>query len=328
MNESEEKLLKQFSDLKGALAKWGELVDKTLMDILDEVLVKEHRIKIEPSFRIKTDQSFLSKALWRKKEYINPILEIEDKIGTRVVMLSSSDLKESENLILSFKGWSVKQTKSIDANIEELPESFSYQSLHYVVNPLTTDIRFNDTDVNLLTCEIQIRTLLQHAYAEMSHDSAYKGPYKNDKGIIRHLAKSMALMEATDDYFCSIFDMMSDNTRFFSNYLSDLSRYFAKFDAEFKKDQLDLNLTDEIFSLLSLKKIGIDQIDEFITKREKELKSVIGKPDNGAIFGQPISILASYYFFNHKSWLKKEWPLNNESLKSIYKAYNTSFGKY
>ena len=69
---------------------------------------------------------------------------------------------------------------------------------------------FDNSVKPYLTCEIQIRTLLQHAFAEVSHDSTYKGPYKNDKGILRHLAKSMALMEATDDYFCNIFSLTSD----------------------------------------------------------------------------------------------------------------------
>ena len=51
-------------------------------------------------------------------------------------------------------------------------------------------------------CEVQIRTLLQHAHAELTHDAIYKSK-KTIKPIVhRTVAKCMALIETTDDFFC------------------------------------------------------------------------------------------------------------------------------
>ena len=55
-----------------------------------------------------------------------------------------------------------------------------------------------------IPCEIQIRTLLQHAYSELTHDTIYKPNVRATPAVKRTAAKSMALIEATSDYFSSV----------------------------------------------------------------------------------------------------------------------------
>ena len=50
-------------------------------------------------------------------------------------------------------------------------------------------------------CEIQIKTILQHAYSELTHDTIYKPKVDATPKMRRTAAKSMALIEATNDYF-------------------------------------------------------------------------------------------------------------------------------
>lgn len=321
----ESQVLTNFNAIKADLNSWGKEVDETLMNILNDSFVSQYKVKIAPKFRMKDDKSYLSKALWRKKSYTNPILDIEDKIGTRIVMLTTKDVIDSSKVLSSYNGWTIKLTKDMNQIIEENPELFSYQSIHFVVSPL--DSRKGDftTAVENLTCEIQIRTLLQHSYAEVSHDSTYKGPYKNDSGIIRHLSKSMALMEATDDYFCNIFDLMNDESRFYNNYTNELIRLYNDLLASnFQKNDVDIELFDCIYSILEKKQIGIDQIEEFIEKHKTEITSAM-LAKNGLLFIQPIFLLVAYYFFEHRTFLVDEWTLNNEHLRSVFKVFNTSY---
>lgn len=211
MNELEEKILQEFNSIKLELQVWGDLVDnKYLIDQILKDMINDKLIKILPSFRLKDDKSYLFKALYREKLYTNPIENIEDKIGTRIVVLKSDDIKVIQEKILVASFWESTLTKDIDQEIEDKPNIFDYQSSHIVVKPLSSDKNFKSGMVNSLSCEIQIRTLLQHAFAEVSHDSTYKGPYRSDKKILRQLAKAMALMEATDDYFCNVYEKMSD----------------------------------------------------------------------------------------------------------------------
>ena len=208
MNSKEEKILSSFSEIEAKLENWGTFVDTKLMEVLSD-FIETCIVKIPPRHRVKDKISFLYKALYRKKTYENPILDIEDKIGTRVVVLKSSDVDDVAEKIAESSFWISKTTRDIRREIEDSPKLFDYQSVHIVVSPTNETADYPDEIKPLLTCEIQIRTLLQHAFAEISHDSTYKGPYKNDREIIRSLSKSMALMEATDDYFCNIFGITS-----------------------------------------------------------------------------------------------------------------------
>jgi ppGpp synthetase/RelA/SpoT-type nucleotidyltranferase len=327
MNNREQEILEQFISIKPHLKRWGETVDTTLIEQIMQDMIGEHLIKIYPSYRIKDDRSYLFKALYRKKNYPKPIENIEDKIGTRIVVLKSDDIKIVQQRILDYNLWVSKLTKNIDQEIEDKPNIFDYQSSHIVVRPLDNDNNFPPELINSLTCEIQIRTLLQHAFAEVSHDSTYKGPYKNDKEILRRLAKAMALMEATDDYFCGIFDMMSDEKRHYALYLKEMINLFKQFNNTFDNSELNLFITDSIFDLLEIESIPIQELEFFTTKYHKDLTKYI-KPQNGLLFQQPTIILTLYYFYNKRTFLRDNWTLNNEVLKSIYKTTGTAYDNY
>lgn len=326
MNNKEEEILHEFNGLKEDLEKWGKVVDEELVSLIDNLGMSQ-MLKIPPSFRLKSDKSYIDKALYRKKEYENPLLETEDKIGTRVVLLKTKDVSEVSNAILNSSFWNSKETKSITEQIESKPTIFDYQSQHIVVHPIK-DSGFDNQKIDLLTCEIQIRTLLQHAFAEVSHDSTYKGPFKNDKELIRHLSKSMALMEATDDYFCSIFEMLSDEKRVYANFLNELIRiYKEEFDGSFEKENLSFELTESFLSLIDLKPIEISDLEKFIIKKKLDLSRAF-KPKNGMLFNQPISILISYYLFEHSSFLEKEWPINERAYRNYLNNFGISSGDF
>lgn len=327
MNSREEEIFSQFESLKPELKNWGEMVDGILIDTIMKDMINEHLIKILPSYRLKDDKSYLFKALYRKKNYRNPIENIEDKIGTRIVVLKSDDIKIVQQRILEFKGWQSKLTKNIDQEIEDKPNIFDYQSSHIVVSPTTDNEYFSAEISNSLTCEIQIRTLLQHAFAEVSHDSTYKGPYKNDKEILRRLAKAMALMEATDDYFCNIFSIMSDEKRHYALYLKELIKLFKQFNNQFDYSELNHFVTDNIFDLLELQNVPIQDLEGFTTKHQSDLKKYI-QPKSGLLFQQPTIILALYYFTYHRTFLRDNWTLKNDVLKSLFKVTGTAYEDY
>jgi putative GTP pyrophosphokinase len=319
MNDLENSVLDQFNELKEHLKKWGDFVDKEIVKLLTENSLNGE-IKIFPDFRLKTDRSFLSKALWRDKNYKNPVLEIEDKVGTRVVLLKSSDIEPVAKVFLNGKNWLCKVTKNLKESIEGQPTQFHYQSMHVVVSPIKENNIFDEKLMLLLTCEIQIRTLLQHAFAEISHDSTYKGPYKNDVDIIRSLSKSMALMEATDDYFIHIFELMADITRKFRGYINELTKLYVKFNPDYDKKDLDIPLTDTLFELLSKKDIPVSDIEELTKKKNDDIRDAIENRQSH-LFGQPVSLLVYYYLFNYPAFLKDNWPLSNEARKLAFEGF-------
>lgn len=324
MTDKEEKLLAEYRSIKSSLEEWGKYVDNTLeKSILNDSRVVDF-VKLLSRHRLKDEKSFLYKAFYRKKVYQNPLLEIEDKIGTRVVLLKSDEIELVSKLILECKDWNAKISKHLRSEVEDQPKIFDYQSMHIIVSPNDT---YEHDNKKVLTCEIQIRTLLQHAFAEVSHDSTYKGPYKNDAEIIRHLAKSMALMEATDDYFARIFSLMADEKREYTVYIKELAKIFKQFCPGFENSHLNFDVTERIFELLALKNVSLVDLEAFVEKRKKDFERAI-KPQNGLLFQQPISILIGYYIIMHQEFLRNNWPLNKESLMQVYKGFNISFARY
>lgn len=323
----EEHIISEFNLLKPDLLEWGKYVDSKLIELIKSIDPSEYILKIKPSFRIKSDDSYLEKALYRKKSYTNPVIDIEDKIGTRVVLLKSTDVEDISNIILDSTFWNSKVTKSRNDEIEDKPTIFDYQSQHIVVWP-KEDSNYEKTKISSLTCEIQIRTLLQHAFAEVSHDSTYKGPYKNDAEIIRQLSKSMALMEATDDYFCRIFDLMKDESRKYSNYLKELNRIYIN---EIKPGPslftINYELSDSLISLIDVVEVPISNLESFVSKHLSELKALVSR-NNHLFLTQPIFILLYYLLVNHRTILEQNWPLNLQSLNDFKNILGFSSSDY
>ena len=327
MLDSENRILEDYKALTPDLHKWGAYVDCVLKKELMSRFEDKNAIQIPPSYRLKDEKSFLYKALYRRKSYVNPLLDIEDKVGTRVVVLKSLDIQLAYDLICKSDAWESKTTKSIDQVVEDDPKKFDYQSLHMVVSPKDDNSDYDKAIRPLLTCEIQIRTLLQHAFAEISHDSSYKGPYKNDKDVIRRLSKSMALMEATDDYFCDIFDLMRSEERIYRNYMNDLRFLYMELNASFKDSDVDFFITDAVFELLDLILINQSDLSVYVEKEKDKLIKIIRK-NHEVFFSQPVFILANYYFTYHRAFLDENWPLSRDSLALIYRVNGTSFGNF
>ncbi len=327
MNDIENKIINEYQSLYDSLNKWGGMVDKYIMEILNaKAEIKDH-IKIPPKYRLKDEKSYLGKAIYRNKGYKNHLLEIEDKIGTRIILLKSDEVIQVSEILMQQQLWQAKQTKGIFDFIPENANNFDYQSIHLVCIPPADSADFPKDQIPQLTCEIQIRTLLQHAFAEISHDSTYKGVYKNDTDIIRKLAKSMALMEATDDYFLEVFEMMTDEKRYYNNYLKELIKLSQKFVPSFTLNELDKKLTETIFELLPAIKVEIEALTKFTQTNENDIKILLAN-SKSLITQQPVIILIAYYIVNAPNSLKTNWKLSDDILRNLFTSIGHSFDSY
>jgi putative GTP pyrophosphokinase len=117
------------------------------------------------SVRVKTAASFAKKCA----KYAHPFLEIEDQVAARVLVFFLTDIEDS-----------FREPKS--------NEEFGYESQH-IVCIIPPNLKPNGwTAAYPSTFELQIRTLLMHAWAEPQHDLAYKSPVALDGDTKRRLA--------------------------------------------------------------------------------------------------------------------------------------------
>jgi ppGpp synthetase/RelA/SpoT-type nucleotidyltranferase len=207
MTTTETELRERWARERPMYDAWGSFVCATLTDAIAS---KIDPAKIELFFRIpikyrtKEEASLLAKAFHRGKKYTAPYDNIEDKVGVRIVVLFSDEIRVVEKVINECDQWIAQKARDYEEERAKRPFEFDYQSLHYIVRAKGS-IRHHDIDiVEEIPCEIQIRTILQHAYSELTHDTIYKPSVQAESQVKRAAAKSMALIEATDDYFMQV----------------------------------------------------------------------------------------------------------------------------
>lgn len=315
---SEEEIKKEFGMLKPDLEAWGKFVDQTIKNIISNYRYGE--IQIFPKYRLKNEQSFINKALYRGKRYDNPMVQIEDKVGTRVVVLVTDIVDRVSKDLKTYDQWNIKESKTKHEIFGEVPDKFGYQSIHYIVTPKDNCCNFASGSSRLeqLACEIQVRTLLQHAYAEISHDNVYKGPYKNDPVILRQLAKSMALMEAADDYFCKTLEQVSAPQNKENMLLEHLVKVFMEIRGLNEPPAFDRNLAEEILSLVADEHISKDDIDVFL-KSNPDIVDAI-RYGKSVIIQQPIIILLAYCLVKRPYNFQEKWDIDRDVYDDICRS--------
>lgn len=186
-----EKILSDFIGQKNALDSFRERTINLLSDLLQQKKILIHHI----SGRTK-DYESLSKKIDRKLDKYNSLEEITDIVGIRIISYLESDVDIISNLIS--KEFKVDPKNSIDKRELNI-DQFGYKSLHLVVN--LNNLRANLTeykDYKNIKCEIQIRSILQHAWAEIEHDLGYKGKSAIPDQYKRNFNRLAALLETAD----------------------------------------------------------------------------------------------------------------------------------
>lgn len=179
-----------------------EVLTKTIAALVTEALLNA-RIKfhvIEP--RTKPLKSALKKI--RRKNYFDPASQMTDLSGVQIVLKRQKDVFPVANLIRSL--FRIDKKNSIDKTKGLEPDRIGYRAIHFVCSLHRTK---SDTpylgELSDLKFEVQIRTVLQHLWAGLSHPR-YKAGKSNRK--INLIA---AVFELLEDSLDDIDDDDDDN---------------------------------------------------------------------------------------------------------------------
>jgi ppGpp synthetase/RelA/SpoT-type nucleotidyltranferase len=181
----------------------NEEVQYILKDIVEKAGVKIHSI----SGRVKDPDHAFEKAA--RKGYINPSEELEDIVGCRIVCLFISDLEKIADAIKGeFRVHKAEDKVGGSAD----PATFGYMSMHYICE-LTgqhSGARYNR--LKGLKFEIQCRTILMDAWANVSHHLAYKGENSIPSDLRRDFNALSGLFYVADKHF-ELFFQEADESR-------------------------------------------------------------------------------------------------------------------
>ncbi|MGY9038888.1 MAG: GTP pyrophosphokinase [Rhodobacterales bacterium] len=153
------------------------------------------------SSRLKSIDSAWQK--YQSKNYTSPFSDMTDFLGFRIVVFLESDISIVRDTLKS--NLLIDDDKSIDKLKPNRPDSVGYRSLHLICS--LGDIRASLPEYENITqqnFEIQIRTVLQHAWAEIEHQKNYKGDHVLPADLQHRLMRLAGSLEIIDMEFSSI----------------------------------------------------------------------------------------------------------------------------
>lgn len=295
MNQDE--YIKLYSNEKPMLLSWGNYIKDIInKELKNKNIVLKKFLKVPAEPRVKEIDSLLAKAFMRGKTYEDPYYDITDKVGIRYVVLLLEDISIIESIIQSRGEWSYSKDVDFETMKRDSPEFFTYQSVHYVIRNKEEISCGDDIILEGTPCEIQIRTLLQHAYAELSHTTIYKKNIDVNPLVKRKLARSMALIEATDELFKEVQRSLFEEDMLFNAYIRTSSKY-----TDFSHMTMTINrfIYDAYKDLLNSKKVKPIDVETLIKEKHFLVDKVGQKYEDELIYRQPIIYLLYYLILNY-----------------------------
>lgn len=128
-----------------------------------------------------------------RKNYENPWRDCPDLVGVRVVVSLASDKKQTVESLFEFGGFANVDVE--DQAIGADPLRLDYRGLH--VHLLAEDLL--GVDGVPIPCELQIRTVAEHSWAETEHKFVYKKSDHLAPEVQRIFRRLLALVELFDD---------------------------------------------------------------------------------------------------------------------------------
>lgn len=175
---------------------------KLLETILNKVGEKFGLLALVQS-RAKGVASFSGKII-SKDKYKNPLVDMTDLCGARIIVHFQSHV---EKVCLFIKeNFEVDEANSLDLKSRLKVSEFGYRSIHYIITPKKDSILGIPIAEKFKTmkAEIQVRTLAEHVWADISHDRIYKTCLNIPEEWKREAARLSAILENADITFAKM----------------------------------------------------------------------------------------------------------------------------
>jgi putative GTP pyrophosphokinase len=153
-------------------------------------------------------------------KYADPLRDMTDLVGLRVITYYQEDVEKVGELIRA--AFSVDEENSVDKSSDLAPDRFGYASIHYVVSLGADRAELGEWRIFKGTrAEIQVRTVLQHAWAAVNHKLDYKSEGEIPDVLQRRLFRLSALFELADEQFSSIKDARREISESYTTVVKD-----------------------------------------------------------------------------------------------------------
>ncbi|MCX5771093.1 MAG: RyR domain-containing protein [Candidatus Hydrogenedentes bacterium] len=239
-------------------------------------ILERAAVKIAPlamvQVRPKSISSFAEKALRKRAKYHDPVHQLTDLCGARVITVLPHEVDSFCSFIRD--QFAVDEDNTLDAGTRLGRTEFGYRSFHFVVRVKAPGILgvAIPAEIGQRKAEIQVRTVLQHAYAAVGHDRFYKNVIRIPDSLHRDAARLAALLEESEGLAARLG--------------LDVDAYNVSYGAYMSKDEMDA----EIAALETIHQNEVDPNNRpLLALRMAKILKVRGQWD------RIIEILAPYH---------------------------------
>lgn len=198
LDDTQERIMNEYSRMRETYRRMKD----DLTDILTTMLRREKVSISTLAIRIKEKEALRRKIIYKRK--YQKLSDITDVIGCRIITLFEDDVERVFALVQ--REFEVVEVVDHRRKMQEMTE-FGYNSLHVIVRFSPVRLQLTEyagyADVKF---EIQIRSALQHAWAEVEHGLGYKNEYEVPRAVRRRLSRLSASLELLDEEFMHIRD--------------------------------------------------------------------------------------------------------------------------
>jgi len=156
-------------------------------------------------YRLKSFDSYFEKIMRLRNENRKPVI-LTDLLALRIICPFIEDLHTVENIISKLFPILEVEHKAEKKSFHE----FSYDSIHLLIQ-IPVDTLSGTIPYAAKVCEVQLRTILQEAWAEVEHELIYKANFSLlNEPIKRKLASLNASLTLSDIIFQEIRDYQKE----------------------------------------------------------------------------------------------------------------------
>lgn len=233
-----------------------------------EAELKAHKIEyLSIAHRIKNQKSIIEKI--DRKSYTDYEKQITDISGIRIICFLESEIQKIEKIIKGF--FEIDLSNSRDRSAILGLDKIGYRSVHYICTlGKARSVLREYKDICDLKFEIQIRTVLQHAWAEMAHDRSFKFRAGLPATLERRPNLYAGMLEVIDQGFDNISKEIDDyNTKIEEKSSDEIlesevsSKTLKKFIGSIKNvgEVHDCEISQNIIK--EIRQFGINKISDF-----------------------------------------------------------------
>ncbi len=278
----------EYARLTKSLPDFGAALGRLMKDLLKADDIRFHRV----DYRVKSKESAARKIA--AGGGLRTLESLTDLLGIRIITYFGNEVDLVANVVK--REFVIDDKNSVDKSALLDPDRFGYLSMHFIAMlgdgrvALTEYQRFRG-----IPFEVQIRSILQHAWAEIEHDLGYKAEAAIPRNVRRRFSRLAGVLELADDEFVEI--------------RQQINAHQATASQDIRKGDLAIEIDQDSLSAFVQTSEQIGELDEIIAQ---SMNGAVQQRVDGGFLGRLAVVLVELGFQSVEelsNYIGMQWEL-------------------